>query len=312
MQPKKLSNISKRNILSFYLFSSLKVNNNLSLPDETATWCSGIAVYHELAKLFLACVASVTTLSLLLLLTPFAAAAQKRSGAAKAKPKPTQTKSAKPVDQLAKLREEFIKATREYKASLEKLQASYEKSVAKAETELTKSKELFAAGLISRNAVEAGERQVAEAKDKMTEVKQRLGAADSQIADTLLEAEAETQLAKSKSVPRGATVTTASYIRFNGGAAWALADAWKVQRFFLDTFKKPLPIAVFGQGAIHDRWRLDHHNSMDVSLHPDGPEGQALLNFLRNSGIPFLAFRGAIPGTATGPHIHIGRPSHRY
>jgi hypothetical protein len=107
-------------------------------------------------------------------------------------------------------------------------------------------------------------------------------------------------------------VTTAAYIRFNGGASWALTDSWKVQRFFLDTFKKPLPIAVFGQGAIHDRWRLDHHNSMDVSLHPDGSEGQALLSFLRNNGIPFLAFRGAIPGTATGPHIHIGRPSHRY
>jgi hypothetical protein len=259
------------------------------------------------------CFVSIAILSLLLLLMPFDGFGQKKSGAAKSKPKPIQTKSdAKPVAQLAKLREEFIKATREYKASLEKLQASYEKSVTKAEAELTKSKELFAAGLLSRNAVEAGERQVAEAKDKVTEVKQRLAAADSQIADTLLEAEAETQLAKSKPVPKGAMVTTASYIRFNGGAAWALADAWKVQRFFFDTFKKPLPIAVFGQGAIHDRWRLDHHNSMDVSLHPDGSEGQALLSFLRNNGIPFLAFRGAIPGTATGPHIHIGRPSHRY
>jgi len=69
---------------------------------------------------------------------------------------------------------------------------------------------------------------------------------------------------------------------------------------------------VFGQGSIHDRWRLDHHNSMDVSLHPDGPEGQALLGYLRANGIPFLAFRQAIPGTATGPHIHVGRPSHRY
>jgi hypothetical protein len=101
-------------------------------------------------------------------------------------------------------------------------------------------------------------------------------------------------------------------IRYNGGSGWALSEAWKVQRFFQDTFKKPLPVAVFGQGAIHDRWRLDHRNAMDVSLHPDGPEGQGLLNFLRSNGIPFLAFRQAIPGTATGPHIHIGRPSHRY
>jgi hypothetical protein len=69
---------------------------------------------------------------------------------------------------------------------------------------------------------------------------------------------------------------------------------------------------VFGQGAIHDRWRLDHRNAMDIQLHPDGPEGRALLDFLQKNGIPYLAFRSAIPGTATGPHIHIGRPSHRY
>ena len=41
-------------------------------------------------------------------------------------------------------------------------------------------------------------------------------------------------------------------------------------------------------------------------------EGRALLDYLQRNGIPYLAFRSAIPGTATGPHIHIGRPSHRY
>lgn len=107
-------------------------------------------------------------------------------------------------------------------------------------------------------------------------------------------------------------VSTVAMIRYNGAANWGLSDAFKVQRFFQDTFKRPLPVAVFGQGAIHDRWRLDHHNAMDVSLYPDSPEGQALLGYLRANGIPFLAFRQAIPGTATGPHIHIGRPSHRY
>lgn len=261
-------------------------------------------------------------LSCLVLLTPSAAEAQKKE----AKPGTTKTKTtqgrtrtnqtkttpAKPGDELARLREEFIKATNEYKASLEKLRASYEKSVVKAEDELTKSRELFAAGLIARKAVEAGEVEVAEKKDKVAEVNRRLASADSQIADTLLEAEAATKLAKAKPMPRGGMISTASFIRYNGAAVWALSDAWKVQRFFLDTFKKPLPIAVFGQGAIHDRWRLDHHNALDVSLHPDGPEGQALLGFLRANGIPFLAFRQAIPGTATGPHIHVGRPSHRY
>jgi hypothetical protein len=224
----------------------------------------------------------------------------------------SKTSSAKPKDELTRLREEFVKATEEYKLSLEKLRTSYEKSVRNAEDELTKSRELFAAGLISRNAVEAGEAQVAQAKDKVAEVDRRIATADSQVAGMLLEAEAEARFARSKPLRRGGLLSTTAMIRYNGGTVWGLSDAFKVQRFFQDTFKKPLPVAVFGQGAIHDRWRLDHRNAMDVSLNPDSPEGQALLGFLRANGIPFLAFRQAIPGTATGPHIHIGRPSHRY
>ncbi|HBB86099.1 MAG TPA: hypothetical protein DC047_00615 [Blastocatellia bacterium] len=235
------------------------------------------------------------------------ALAQKRKSTTKAKPL-----QVKPIDELARLRAEFIKATKEYKGSLEKLLASYEKTVIIAGTRLTQSRELFAQGLISKNEVAASERTLADANDKVTETKLRMNSADAQIADALVEADAEKTLAKSKPLAKGSLLQTAAYIRYNGGASWALSDAWKVQRFFLDAFKKPLPIAVFGQGAIHDRWRLDHHNAMDISLHPDGAEGQALLNFLRSNGIPFLAFRAAIPGTATGPHIHIGRPSHRY
>ncbi len=238
--------------------------------------------------------------------------ATKRVAAQKKRQPAKSTPAVKPKDELSRLRDEFIKAAGEYKTSLEKLQASYEKSVAKAEDELAKSKELFAAGLLARKEVEASEAKLTLARDKVAEVKQRMTAADSQVADTLLEAEAETKIARAGRIPRGGLVSTTAMIRYNGGAPWALSDAWKVLRFFLDAFKRPLPVAVFGQGAIHDRWRLDHHNAMDVSLHPDGPEGQALLGYLRANGIPFLAFRQAIPGTATGPHIHIGRPSHRY
>lgn len=237
---------------------------------------------------------------------PETAWGQKRSTTARPKSKPT-----KPVDQLAKLREEFVQAANEYKASLEKLRASYEKSVVRAEEELVKSNNLFAAGLISKNQLEAEQQAVAKAKGQVEEVNLRIANADTQIAHTLLEADAEKKMAKIR-IPRGGLVQTATLIRFNGAGAWAIGDAWKVQRFFQDSFRRPLPISVFGQGAIHDRWRLDHRNSMDISLHPDGPEGQALIGFLRTHGIPFLAFRGAIPGTATGAHIHIGRPSHRY
>ena len=93
---------------------------------------------------------------------------------------------------------------------------------------------------------------------------------------------------------------------------WSLADAKKVENFFFTKFGHQLPTSAFGQSEIHDRWGLDHRQGMDVGLHPDSEEGIALVNFLRTEKIPFLVFRHAIPGVATGPHIHIGRPSHRY
>ncbi|MBC8030552.1 MAG: hypothetical protein H7Z16_10615 [Pyrinomonadaceae bacterium] len=276
-------------------------------------WVNFLVLRREILALNDTRVVLATMLAFILFCGPQAVTAQKKQRPVKPKPKIDVTSElAKSTKELARLQEEFIKATKEYKASLSKLRASYERDVTRAEAELTKSKDLFAAGLISKKDLEAGERAVAVAKDKVAEVDRNNSAADTQIADTLLEAEAEAKLRTSKPIPKGGLVSTAAMIRYNGGGAWVLSDAWKVQRFFLQAFKKPLPISVFGQGSIHVRWRLDHNNSMDVSLHPDGAEGQAVLAFLRSNGIPFLAFRQAIPGTATGPHIHIGKPSHRY
>ena len=93
---------------------------------------------------------------------------------------------------------------------------------------------------------------------------------------------------------------------------WSLADSKRVENFFFTKFGRPLPTSAFGQSDIHNRWGLDHRQGMDVGLHPDSLEGIALVDFLRAEKIPFLVFRHAISGVATGPHIHIGRPSHRY
>ena len=228
-----------------------------------------------------------------------------------------QRKSAKkttpqPKNELARLRDEYVKATKEYKASLEKLLAIYEGNVTKAEEKLELSNKLFAQGLIAKAQVEENERAVAAAKETVAQTRRQMTGADEQIAGVLVETDADEQIARDLRLSKQRLVRTAAFTRFNGGSGWNLSDAWKIQRFFSDTFKRELPIAVFGQGAIHERWRLDHRNAMDVQLHPDGVEGRALLDYLQKNGIPYSAFRSAIPGTATGPHIHIGRPSHRY
>jgi hypothetical protein len=244
----------------------------------------------------------LTSVALLLLLC-HPVAAQKKA----------RTKAApKPPDELTKLREDFIAKTNDYKASLRKLQTLLAKDVTRAEEKLAAARKLFEDGLIARNQLEESERAVATAKDKLAETDRQMAAADTQVAELLLETKAAEEIARSVRLAKGGLLRTTAMIRYQGSGGWSLGDAWKVQRFFFDSFKKQLPVAVFGQGAIHDRWRLDHRNAMDISLHPDGVEGQALMSFLQKNGIPFLAFREAIPGTATGPHIHIGRPSHRY
>ncbi|HEX6285189.1 MAG TPA: hypothetical protein VFZ71_09955, partial [Pyrinomonadaceae bacterium] len=96
-----------------------------------------------------------------------------------------------------------------------------------------------------------------------------------------------------------------------GTGKWKIADAQKIRDFFSARFKKPLPTTAFGQSDLHTRWGLDHRNGIDVGLHPDSVEGRALIEFLRRESIPFLAFRGPVPGVATGPHIHIGNRSPR-
>lgn len=242
---------------------------------------------------------------LVIALVSFDVSAQRRS---KKKPAPAPP----PPTELSKLREEFISATKEYKASLGKLLPYYENDVKKAEEKLEQSKKLLADGLIPRAQLEESERALAVAKQKVAETNRAMTGADDQIAGVLVEAAANEEIAKNLRLGKQSLVRTAAFTRYTGAGGWSLTDAWKVQRFFSDTFNKQLPIAVFGQGVIHDRWRLDHHNAMDIQLHPDGPEGRALLEFLQKNGIPYLAFRAAIPGTATGPHIHIGRPSHRY
>ena len=219
---------------------------------------------------------------------------------------------AAPPSELSKLHEEFIQKTNEYKASLVKLLPYHESEVKKAEQKLETSKKLLAEGLIPRMQVEENERALALAKEKIADINRQMASAEAQIAGMLVETAANEEINKNLRLAKQRLVRTAAFTRYTGAGGWNIGEAFKIQRFFSDTFNKQLPIAVFGQGAIHDRWRLDHRNAMDIQLHPDGVEGRALLDFLQKNGIPYLAFRSAIPGTATGPHIHIGRPSHRY
>ena len=221
------------------------------------------------------------------------------------------------VSEVARLREQLVQATKEYKSSLEQLITHYEAEVKRADERVIKSRELFEAGLVSKRALDEDELAAETARAKVARVEGQLKSADVQITQTLVEAEAEEAaakaLAKAKVSPRatGGMLTTSAYIRYGGARAWSINEAGAVMQFYTRSFGRQLPVSSFGQSPVHDRWGYAHHNAMDVGVSPDSAEGRALMEYLRSSGIPFTAFRWAIPGTATGPHIHIGRPSHK-
>jgi len=161
--------------------------------------------------------------------------------------------------------------------------------------------------LIARNEVLKAEQALAEAMLKVNEDKRWLTETDMAITEYTMRDE----LLRLPGLAVGGYSETSTLLRFNGGALWSLGDAQKIEKFFVQTFGRALPISALGQTATHDRLGFDHRNAMDVALHPDSKEGQSLLSFLRQAGIPFIAFRNAVPGAATGAHIHIGKPSPR-
>lgn len=256
--------------------------------------------------------AAFVLMALVLTLAAATTATAQNKRQVKAAAKPTPKPVVKAPTALEQLRDQYINATKDYKGSLEKLLPLYEKGLQTAEKRAAQSQELFTQGLISKRDFDAAEKAVTDAKLKVEDVHKQMSTADTQIAQVLVEVETEKQIAKIRRIPKGGMVLTTSFIRYNGGGPWAMVQAGTVDAFFRQKFGHALPIAVLGQGAIHNRWRLDHHNAMDLSLNPDGAEGKAVMDYLRSHGIPFSAFRQAIPGTATGPHIHVGLPSHRY
>jgi len=80
---------------------------------------------------------------------------------------------------------------------------------------------------------------------------------------------------------------------------------------FEKQFSEPFPVSAKGMTAVHRALGFDHTGRVDVALNPDSPEGIWLREYLDELGIPYYAFRTAIAGKATAPHIHIGPSSTR-
>ena len=97
--------------------------------------------------------------------------------------------------------------------------------------------------------------------------------------------------------------------RYDGDSAFTGADLAEMEQAFVKQFGKPLPVSTRGESAVHRAMGFDHSGRFDLALSPSQPEGVWVRRYLTGKHAPFLAFRSAVPGKATGAHIHIGPPS---
>ena len=208
---------------------------------------------------------------------------------------------------LRRLRTDVIEKMKEARASAQKLQEIHEIEQKELSNDYEKQRELYRDGLIARDDVIQAKHALAQAILRVDQDRRWLAETDM----VIIEASMRDELLRLPGLAVGGYSESATLLRFNGAAPWSMADAPRIERFFLQTFGRALPVSALGQTPTHERLRFDHRDAMDVALHPNSKEGQSLLNYLRQVGIPFIAFKGAVPGAATGAHIHIGKASPR-
>lgn len=214
----------------------------------------------------------------------------------------------KASNRLEQTAADVIASTQNYRAALERVLVIYERELARRDELSELRQELYEREVLSKRELEEGHKALAAARKDVDDTRQAIKDTDRM----LTEAHVAQALARLTPLARGSYEETPGLVRFNGLGSWSVVkDTPVLQEFFMARFGRALPISAYGQTTLHDRMGLDHRGALDVAVHPDSPEGRAFMDYLRAAGIPFIAAWGAIPGSASGAHIHVGQPSPR-
>ena len=211
------------------------------------------------------------------------------------------------ADEARRNRVKLVLAIRDYREALERVREQDEIAVLRIKREIERRHELMPRAGSPWRDLEERERALAVAEQKLDATRRQILEADHAIMEVLT-----TPRVAGRRSPEDRRDGATTLVRHRGHGRWALADAGKIEEFFVRRFARPLPVSAFGQTALHDRLGLDHQAALDVALLPDSVEGTALMDYLRSEGISFLAYRSSVPGAATGAHIHIGEPSPKF
>jgi hypothetical protein len=152
---------------------------------------------------------------------------------------------------------------------------------------------------------------IAERVQAVEDAKRVLDLAESRAQLVRQLAEIARMEAEAESLPAVETGPRPIIEKFTGGGRFLAADFDEIEAAYRAEFGAPIPVSARGATRFHRALGFDHRGRIDVAVDPDRPEGVWLRNYLRKRGIPYYAFRAAVRGKATAPHIHIGPPSER-
>jgi len=177
--------------------------------------------------------------------------------------------------------------------------AAAQRRVDRQEKLVSDKRNLLEAGVLARSDLAAFETELEVRKRALTVAEDRIRIRN----DLRAMADAE---ARFERAARLAADSRQAMLRYDGNGVFKLSDLPSISAEFEQHFHHALPVSAVGETLLHQSMGLDHRNRVDVALNPDSSEGAWLRQFLESLRIPYLAFRTAVAGAATAPHIHIG------
>jgi hypothetical protein len=184
--------------------------------------------------------------------------------------------------------------------------AAAERRVARQQSALDKAKALVAAGATPAASLVPYEEELDRRRKAVDLAMSRAGVLR-EIAAMARREQEESELAQTSE----RRSTHAAAFRYDGDGEFSTTDLARIRTAFQKEFSRNLPVSAHGMSAVHRALGFDHRGRVDIALNPDQREGAWLLSYLERERIPYFAFRRAISGSATGPHIHVGTPSPR-
>ena len=189
-------------------------------------------------------------------------------------------------------------------ANVAEMIGAAERRVERVEQRLAELKPLVDQGIYARNTLDPLNEDLTERQRTL-----RLAHERAAFVQRLAEMARAEQAAQSET-PEPA-IAKPAWQRFDGRTPFNVAQMRSLFAAYVKKFGREMPVSAYGATAFHKALGFDHSGRMDVQLNPDSPEGEWTMKLLETLDIPYFAFRGAVAGSASGAHIHVGPPSLR-